>query len=297
MDEIISSKPLQRFSHFTMIIVSLACVLPFILLIASSFTAEDYLIADGYRFIPGEFSIEAYRYLWQHSSQILRGYGITILVTLVGTTASMFMTSMLAYPLSRRDLPLRNVLTFLVVFTLLFNGGLVPTYLIYVKYLGIKNTIFALLIPRLLMNGFNVLLMRTFFIKNIPPALIEAAQIDGASEFQIYWKIILKLSLPIMATVGLMTAVFYWNDWFNGLIFLNDPSLYSIQVILNEMLMNIRFLANNSLGNYGSSGISQIPGTSIRMAIAVIGVLPILTIYPFFQKYFVKGITIGAVKQ
>jgi len=297
MSELISSKPLQRFSHFTMIIVSLACVLPFILLIASSFTAEDYLIAEGYRFIPGEFSMEAYQYLWKHSSQILRGYGITILVTLVGTTVSMFMTSMLAYPLSRKDLPLRNVFTFLVVFTLLFNGGLVPTYLVYVKYLGIKNTIFALLVPRLLMNGFNVLLMRTFFIKNIPPALIEAAQIDGASEFQIYWKIILKLSLPIMATVGLMTAVFYWNDWFNGLIYLNDPSLYSIQVILNEMLMNIRFLSNNSLGNYGSSGINQIPGTSIRMAIAVIGVLPILTIYPFFQKYFVKGITIGAVKQ
>jgi len=297
MSELISSKPLQRFSHFTMIIVSLACLLPFILLIASSFTAEDYLIAEGYRFIPGEFSTEAYQYLWKHSSQIMRGYGITILVTFLGTTVSMFMTSMLAYPLSRRDLPLRNVFTFLVVFTLLFNGGLVPTYLVYVKYLGIKNSIFALLIPRLLMNGFNVLLMRTFFIKNIPPALIEAAQIDGASEFQIYWKIILKLSLPIMATVGLMTAVFYWNDWFNGLVYLNDPSLYSIQVILNQMLMNIRFLANTNLGNYGSSGISEIPGTSIRMAIAVIGVLPILTIYPFFQKYFVKGITIGAVKQ
>lgn len=296
MNNYLQSKLLQRFAHVFMIMVSITTILPFILLISSSFTAESYLTSQGYNFFPGKFSLEAYQYLWQHSEQILRGYVITIFVTFVGTIASIFMTSMLAYPLSRQDLPFRNLLTFLVVFTLLFNGGLVPTYLIYVNYFGIKNTIWALIVPRLLMNGFNVLLMRTFFMKNIPPAIIESAKIDGASEFQIYRKIILKLSLPIMATIGLMTAVFYWNDWFNGMIYLNDPSLYSLQVILNEMLMNIRFLSNTSLGSAVSS-VSRIPGTSVRMAIAVVGALPIITVYPFFQKYFVKGITLGAVKQ
>ena len=296
MSKHLKSKPLMFFSHIVFIALCLAIILPFLLLISSSVTSEEALVVHGYNFIPKQFSLEAYEYLWRHSSQLFRAYGITLLVTGVGTLTSLVITSMLAYPLSRYDLPGRRVFTFLIVFTMLFNGGLVPTYLIYVRLFGIKNTLWALIVPGLLMNGFHVMLTRTFFQKNIPPAVIESAQCAGATEFQIYRKIILPLSLPIMATIGLMTAIRYWNDWYNGMIYLNDPQLYSLQVMLNEMLMNIRFLSDTNLGG-AAMGAVRIPGTSVRMAIAVVGALPIISIYPFFQKYFVQGITLGSVKE
>lgn len=283
--------------HVILMGFALACIVPFLLLIISSVTSEDSIVRNGYSYFPEQLSLTAYEYLWAHWNELGRAYGITIFITVVGTAASLAITSMLAYPMSRADLPLRNFWAFLVFFTLLFNGGLVPTYLIYTLVFDIKNTIWALLIPGLLMNGFNVLLVRTFFITSIPPALIEAASIDGAGEIKIFYKIVLPLSMPIMATIGLFEAILYWNDWFNGLTYVTDPNLFSIQNILNRIISDIQFLSNNSsLASSASETMAELPSTSVRMAIAVVGVLPILIAYPFFQKYFIKGITIGAVK-
>jgi len=292
-----NGKWISRISHIVLMSFSIACLFPFVLLIISSLSSEQSIINNGYSFFPEQFSLKAYAYLWDHWGELGRAYGITIFITVFGTAASLAITSMLAYPMSRSDIPLKNFWAFLVFFTMLFNGGLVPTYLIYTQLLEIKNTIWALIIPGLLMNGFHVLLVRTFFMTSIPPALIEAAQIDGAGEIKAFYKIVLPLSLPIMATIGLFEAIMYWNDWFNGMTYVTDPKLFSIQNILNRIITDIQFLSNNSnLSSAASEAIAEMPTTSVRMAIAVVGVLPILIAYPFFQKYFIKGITIGAVK-
>jgi putative aldouronate transport system permease protein len=286
----------QLVSHIFLLILAIGSIIPFIILLSSSLSDEASILKDGYSFFPKEFSFAAYEYLLNNSSSIFRAYGITIFVTVFGTFVSLAMTSFLAYALSRRDLPYRNVFAFFVFFTLLFNGGLVPTYLVYTQIFDVKNTIWALIVPGLLMNGFNVLLMRTFFITSIPEPIIESARMDGAGEFRTFFSIILPLSLPILATIGLLQTIIYWNDWFNGLIYITEPSLFSIQNMLNRMLSDIQFLATTNFGSNTSTAAAEIPTTGVRMAIAVIGVLPILIAYPFFQKYLVKGIALGSVK-
>ena len=281
-------------ANIVFILASAVCILPFLLMISSSFSSEKSILVSGYSFWPRQFSLEAYRYLATNAAYLGHAYGITFFVTIFGTAIGLCMTLMLAYPLSRSDMPFRNKISFLVFFTMLFNGGLVPTYLLYNNIFHIKNTIIALLVPYLLMNGFNVLITKTFFVTNIPPAIIESAYIDGAGELMIFSKIILPLSLPIIATIGLFIGIGYWNDWFNGMIFLNDAKLFSIQNVLNQMLQNIQFMQNNP--DIGTRTTVELPQTTVKMAIAVIGALPILIIYPIFQKYFVKGIVIGAVK-
>jgi putative aldouronate transport system permease protein len=283
-------------SHTFLFIITVGCIIPFIILLSSSLTSEEALLREGYNIFPKEFSFAAYEYLINQSSVIVRAYGITVLVTVFGTVVSLAMTSLLAYGLSRRDLPFRNTLSFIVFFTLLFNGGLVPTYLVYTQLFDVKNTIWALIVPGLLMNGFNVLLMRTFFITSIPEPVIESARIDGAGELRTFISIILPLSLPILATVGLLQTIHYWNDWFNGLIYITDPSLFSIQNLLNRMISDIQFLANSNLGDSSNLSLAEVPSTAVRMAIVVIGILPLIVAYPFFQKYLVKGIALGSVK-
>lgn len=286
----------QAVSHAIMILASAACIIPFVLLIISSFTDNNAIVANGYSFFPEKWSLDAYKYLFQRSEQILRAYGITVLVTVVGTLGNLFLTTLLAYPLSRTDLPAGKVLSFIVFFTMLFNGGLVPTYLLYTSYLGVKNTLAGLIVPLLLLNAYWVMIMRTFFQNSIPKAIIESAQIDGASELRIFFKIILPMGKPIIATVCLFAGITYWNDWYNGMIYITDSELFSIQQLLNRMLSDIQFLQSNSSMAGAADYISKIPGTTVRMAIAVVGVLPILIIYPFMQNNFVKGIAIGAVK-
>lgn len=202
---------------------------------------------------------------------------------------------MLAYPLSREDFKLHNVMSFLVFFTMLFNGGLVPTYMMWTQIFHIKNTLLALIVPALLLNAFNVMLMKNYFKMNIPHSLIEAAKIDGAGEFRIFYKVVMPLSKPIMATVGLFVGINYWNDWMNGLYYVTDANLFSLQNFLNRMMQNINYLATAE-GAEAVQGAMVMPSSSMRMALAVIGVLPIMLLYPFFQKYFVKGMTIGSVK-
>ncbi|GGH35162.1 carbohydrate ABC transporter permease [Paenibacillus segetis] len=287
----------QWFANIIYIILTVACLAPFVLLLASSLTDETEILKNGYSFFPKVFSTAAYEYLFSGGgSGIFRAYGITIFVTVFGTAAGLFITALLAYPMSRSDYPASKPLAFVVFFTLLFNGGLVPTYLVYTQLFDVKNTVWGLIVPGLLMNGFNVMLMQTFFRTSIPMAIIESASIDGAGEFRIFRSIILRLSTPVLATVGLFQTLVYWNDWMNGTIYINDTKLYGIQNMLNRILSDAQYLASGSFASHASALANTAPLETVKMAIAVIGVVPIMVTYPFFQKYFVKGIALGAVK-
>ncbi len=297
MESVVSHNKIgQFFMHLICVLLCIACVAPFILLIVSSLTEEATLMRNGYSFWPEVWSLETYLYILRKGSTILRAYGITVFVTVVGTVVSILITLMFSYPLSRKELPFRYQLSFFVFFTMLFNGGLIPTYMMYTNTFHIKNTIFALIIPSLLMNAFYVMMMRSFFTSNIPDELVEAARIDGAGEYKILFRIVIPLSIPMVATLTLMVGLGYWNDWLNGLYYLTDTSLFSIQNVLNKMITDVQFLSTNASSIASSVDTSSLPSVGIRMAIAVIGVLPILVIYPFFQRYFVKGIVVGGVK-
>ena len=290
-------KIFQVIIHIFLILLALCAVLPIWILVAGSITGEQELILSGYSFIPKTLSLDAYKYLFYKGADILRAYGITIFITIFGTAVSLLMTPLLAYPLSRKDFKARNIFAFLVFFTMLFNGGIVPSYIMWTQIFHMKNTIWALIVPGLLMNGFNVILMKNYFAQNIPPELIEAMKVDGAGEFCIFFKMVLPLSLPIMATVGLFVGIGYWNDWTNGLYYITDTNKFSIQQLLNNMIKNIEFLSKNANSNINLASVGGgIPQETVRMAIAIVGLLPILIVFPFVQKYFVKGISIGAVK-
>lgn len=282
------------FAHIVMIILSLCALLPFILLIISSFTDETAALLNGYSYFPEKWSLDAYRYIWTNASTFLRAYGVTVIVTLIGTVVSIIITSLTAYVLSKRQLPGVKVLNLFVIFTMLFNGGLVPTYINYVTVFNIKDTLLALIVPNLLMNAFMIMLVRNYFEHSIPEEVYESARIDGASEARIFLTIVMPLSVPILATVGLMSGIAYWNDWQNSLYYIDDKALYSIQAVLNSINEGVSALA--SLGGSSSVSAADLPSTTIRMAVAVVGILPILIIYPIFQKYFAKGIMAGSVK-
>ena len=282
--------------HIVMIILSVLALAPFILLVSGSFTENNAAIKYGYQFWPKEFSLEAYEYIAVQWQQIGKAYLMTIIVTVLGTALALLLISMLAYGLSKREIPGMKILTLLIVFTMLFNGGVVASYMVYTQMFHIKDTIWALIFPNLLMNAFSVILVKNYMQSSIPGELMEAAEIDGASQFSVLFKIVLPLSKPILATIGLLSAVGYWNDWTNGLYYITDSSLYTIQLLLNEMNSNIQFLTSNAASLASGMSTANIPSASIRMAIAVVAILPIIVAYPFFQKYFAKGITMGAVK-
>lgn len=287
----VESKTMKRVAYIVMIILSILCVVPFLLMIAASVTSESALLEFGYSFWPKEFSMAAYQYLFADGVTIFRAYGITIIVTVIGTVVSLILTTLLAYAISKRNLPGRNIIAFVVFFAMLFNGGLVPTYIMWNNIFHIKNTLFALIVPNYLVFGFYVIMMRTYFMSNIPEEVLESARIDGAGELKILVKIVTPMAVPILATVGMMQAITYWNEWQNGLYYVNDSKLYTIQLILNKMINNadaIKTIATNVSIN--------LPSVSIKMAVAVLGAVPIMCVFPFFQKYYVKGITIGAVK-
>lgn len=293
-----SEKKFQILSHVVLVLLSFTAVVPFLLLLISSLTDNDTLIANGYSFVPEKWSLYAFEYIFKTGNSVLRAYLMSFLITIVGTILALVITTMLAYALSKTDLPGKKVLTFVVVFSMLFNGGLVPTYMVYTNIFNIKNTFWALIFPGLLMNGFNIMLMKSYFATSIPLEIMDAANIDGATEFQAFTKISVPLAKSIIATVALFVGIGYWNDWMNGYIYVTKRTeLYSIQNLLNRMMQNIQFLSQSSshIQNAGV-GLNSIPTVSVRMAMAVAGVLPILVVYPFVQKHFVKGITLGGVK-
>lgn len=285
-------KHFELAAYIVMTIVMLIIFFPFLLLFMSSITEENSLLINGYSIFPKDFSLAAYSYIWESRTTILRAYIITLCVTAVGTCINIIVTALAAYPLSLDRLPGRRVFSFLLLFTMLFNGGLVPTYMIYTTVLHIKDTYLALLVPNLLFSAFNTIIVRTYLRGNIPTELYESARIDGASEFRIFSKIVIPLGKSIFVTIGIFSGLAYWNDWMNGLYYISDSSKYSIQQLLNVMVKNIQYLTQ-----FGrSSGTGKLPSISLRMAIAFVAMLPVLILYPFLQKYFEKGITLGAVK-
>lgn len=278
-----------------MIFLCIIIILPIWLLVASSFTSERALLENGYSFFVSKVDFTAYRYILVESSQLIRGYFLSAVVTIIGTLLNLVLTTLYAYPLMRKDLPGRKWITFYLFFTMLFNGGLIPSYIMWTQLFHIKNTLGAYIFPFMLLGAFNVIMMRTFLTTNVPQEIIEAGKIDGAGEYTILTRIVVPISTPVLATLGLMTGLGYWNNWTNGLYFINKEKLYTTQVLLNRMLMDSQFLLSEASKSMNINA-SDMPSTALKMAIAVMGVLPIIVVYPFLQKYLVKGISVGAVK-
>lgn len=293
-----SDKLFRFLSHAIMIILSLAAILPMILLLTSSFTDNDTLILNGYTFFPKEWSLDNYKYILDNGEKIFRAYGVSIALTVCGTLIGTSMTMMMGYALSRPELPGRKFFMVAIIITMLFNGGLVPSYLVYTNTLHVKNTFLGLLLPSLLMSGFNVMLVKSYFTTSVPNEILEAAELDGATEFQKFTHVALPMGIPIIATIALFTAMGYWNDWNNGYVYIStNTDLYSIQNLLNRMQQNMQFLIQNSTNiASANSEINALPTEGIRMAISVLGILPVLIVYPWMQKYFIKGINVGGIK-
>lgn len=289
----------QTLANIVMMLVTLMVVLPFLLLFMSSITDENTLLMNGYSFIPAKFSLGAYEYIFRSGEKIFRAYGMTILLTVVGTLINVALTALFSYPLALKNLPGRKIITFFVFFTMLFNGGLVPSYIMWSSYLGVKDSVWGLLLPNLLLGSMNILLTCTYFSTSIPDTLYEAAQIDGASQFRVFRTIVLPLGKPILVTIGTFSGLAYWNDWTNGLYYINkNTDLYTIQNLLNKMVTDLQFLAQNSsnMSSDMAAELSKVPSTGVQMAIAFVAILPIILVFPFLQKYYAKGISLGAVK-
>ncbi len=289
-------KRFQRFAMAMLALLAVFALLPILLIAIASVTDENVLVSSGYSFLPSKLSLDSYYYMVKQSQMILRAYGITISVTLLGTLGSVLLTTTLAYPMARPDFKYRNVLSFFVFFTMLFNGGVVSSYIMWTRVFAIKNTIWALIVPNYLVTAFNVFLVRNYYTNSIPHAMVESAQIDGAGELQIFFKIMLPMAVPTVATISLFTGMIYWNDWVNGLYYISDAKMYGLQNLLIRIMNNIQFLkVSSNTALLGTQNI-DLPGSSVRMAMAMIGILPILILFPFVQKYFVKGVVLGAVK-
>jgi len=278
-------------------ILAFTCIFPFIYVIIISFTSEESIVRNGFQLIPKEWSLDAYHYLWSMKEQLFRSYGVTIFITIVGTIISVLMITFYAYAISRPQFKYRKFFTFLAFFTMLFSGGLVPTYIVVTQFLGLKDTIWALILP-LTMNAFYIIIMRTFFLKSVSESILESARIDGASEWRIFFQIIFPLSLPGIATIALFSTLGYWNDWFTALLYIDDPNLVPLQSLLMKIEANLEFMRQNlDVAIMQQSLFDTIPEESAKMAMVVIATLPIAISYPFFQKYFISGLTIGGVKE
>lgn len=281
-------------ANIILAVSAIACVFPFIFVIITSLTSEQSLLEHGYSIFPKEWSLDAYKYLLQSGGALAQSYMVTIVVTILGTIINVSMVSSYAYAISRKGFKYRRQFTFLVFFTMLFGGGMVPSYIVMTQVLGLKNTIWALILP-LAFNSFNIIVMRTFFQKSVPDSIIESARIDGASEFRIFTKIVIPLAIPGIATIALFSTLAYWNDWFNAMLYIDYQNLVPLQHMLMKIEKNMEFIRQNAM--LSGEVMSALPQESVRMAMVVVSTLPIACTYPFFQKYFISGLTIGGVKE
>lgn len=281
-------------ANIILAVSAIACVFPFIFVIIISLTPEQSLLEHGYSIFPKEWSLDAYKYLLQSGGALAQSYMVTIVVTILGTIINVSMVSSYAYAISRKGFKYRRQFTFLVFFTMLFGGGMVPSYIVMTQVLGLKNTIWALILP-LAFNSFNIIVMRTFFQKSVPDSIIESARIDGASEFRIFTKIVIPLAIPGIATIALFSTLAYWNDWFNAMLYIDYQNLVPLQHMLMKIEKNMEFIRQNAM--LSGEVMSALPQESVRMAMVVLSTLPIACTYPFFQKYFISGLTIGGVKE
>lgn len=285
-------KIMKTVFYILITLFSLACLFPFLLMITSSFMSEKEIVTEGYKLIPKTISFSAYQFLFGNFANLLNAYKITILIAVVGTTLGLFLMSMAGYVLCRKDFKYRNQISFFIYFTTLFSGGLIPTYILYVNGLGLKDSIWAMILPGLV-SPWSIFLMKNF-MKSIPESLYESANIDGANDFRIYWQIYMPLAKSSLATIGLFLTLAYWNEWYNAMLYIQTATKYPLQYFLQRIVSqaNVQLLIQQGL----TINTSDLPSESIKMATAVMATGPIILVYPFVQKYFVSGLTVGAVK-
>jgi putative aldouronate transport system permease protein len=286
------------FFNLVLLLLALICIIPFLLVISISFSLEESLQNVGYGLFPRAFSVEGYIYLYKQRVVILRALGMSVMVTVVGTILGTMLTTSLGYVLSRIEFKLHRFYIWFVFIPMVFNGGMVSTYFVVTQFLKLKNSPLALILP-LCVSSFYVIVCRTFFRATIPDSLVESASMDGAGHLTIFFRIILPLSLPVIATIGLFLSFAYWNDWFQAMLYIDNTRLLTLQAYLNRLLENINFLAQNAhiLGMSQAQLLTSLPREAARMAIVVVAVLPIACVYPFFQRYFISGLTVGAIKE
>lgn len=291
------SKPANAIITIIMAFIGLACIFPYLLAVSISFTSEASLVENGFSLIPKEFTTATYDFLFMNWSKLVQAYGNTILVTLVGTAIVLIITLTLGYVLSRKSFKWRNSLSVFIFITMLFNAGMTANYMIMTQVLHLNDTLWALILP-LTVNPFWIFIARTYFMTSIPDSIIESATIDGANELTIFRKMILPLSLPVAATIGLFSTLTYWNDWFNAKLYIDSSNLDTLQYFLVRIQESAQYLTNNAatLGAYAVEVVSSLPDQTLMMATMVIATLPLALAYPFFQRYFVSGLTVGAVK-
>ena len=291
------SLPSEIICHLILIAFCLLCIVPFIFVVIISFTSQESIRSIGYSFTPTSYSLEAYNYVLKLGDQLWRSYFNSFFITVFGTFLTMLMTILYSYALFRKDFKFRGFFTFWAFFTMLFGGGLAPTYVVCKTVLGLSDSYAAIIVPMLL-NPFNIIVMRTFFQSSIPEELIDAASIDGAGEYTTLFRIIIPISKPGIATVGLLSALAYWNEWFIPMLYVRNVKYYPLQYLLMQMQTKVDFLVKNSsmIGAEASKIVSDLPSDALRMALVVLIVIPIAGAYPFFQRYIVSGLTIGSVK-
>ncbi|MFV0504188.1 MAG: carbohydrate ABC transporter permease [Lachnospirales bacterium] len=277
-------------------ILAFVCVVPVFFIFMISISSEESIKVNGYRFFPSEFSLESYKFLFDELSTIVQALGVSIFVTVVGTIIGLALTIMMGYVLSRRNFRLNGLFTMIVFIPMIFNGGMISSYVVNTQFLHLKDSVWALILP-LCVSSFNVIISKTFFKSNIPESVVESAQIDGATQLQIFLKMAIPLAKPLLATIALFLTFGYWNDWFQSSLYISNSNLLSLQALLDQIQRNIEMMASNP-----AAGVSMIeymksmPKEGARMAMAIIIIVPIACCYPFFQRYFISGLTIGAVK-
>lgn len=288
-----SNRNFQIFLHILFITLCAAVLYPFLLLVGASFSTERDIIEFGYQLIPRNFTLEAYRQVFKNTESVLAAYRTTIIYSVVGTFCTVLFDAMFAYPLTRKRLPGRVAISFFLYFTMLFHGGTVPSYILNTRFLHLNNTIWIYILPGMV-GAYNVFMMRSFF-QGLPEEMFESMRIDGASHFNIFFKTVLPLSKPVLATVAITVFLAKWNNWYTAMLYITDEELISLQYYLQRILKNIQLI--NTLREQGiEMGDQELPSETMRMAMAIVVAGPALFIFPFFQKYFVKGLTVGAVK-
>ncbi|MCD7814346.1 MAG: carbohydrate ABC transporter permease [Lachnospiraceae bacterium] len=287
-----STRAFYAIAYIVVGLMAVICLLPFIIMVSGSFSSEQAIRFTGFGILPKDFTLEAYRLIFKTPMTVIRAYGVSILITVVGTVLGLLLTTLTAYVLSRKDFKYRNWFSFYFYFTTLFNGGMVCTYIFYIQYLHLKDSYWALILPGMF-NVFYLLIMRTF-IAALPHELVESAKIDGAGEWRTFFSVIFPLLKSGLATIGLFLALGYWNDWYNAMLYINTETKYPLQYMLYSLMQKTQALA--SIASQAGISVSDMPSNSLKLAMAVVATGPIILVYPFVQKYFVKGVAVGSVK-
>ena len=278
------------------IILAFLCLFPILLTLSISLSSTESIMQYGYRLIPAKFSVDAYKYIFGDPSTILNAYGVTIFNTVVGAAASVLVISHVAYPLSRSDFKLRLPITYYILFTMLFSGGQVAGYMVTTTMYHLQNTRWVMILP-CLMSPWYMVVLRTFFKTGVPNAIVESGKLDGAGELRILWQLIFPIALPGIATIALFQVLMFWNEWNLPLLYITNPKLYNLQFLLQQMMQNIQMINESPEFAAQSAGAAKLPTESARMALCFVAMGPILVTYPFFQKYFIQGLTVGSVKE